>query len=53
MCPKPSNVHPWKKMTPTKALNYVLKIFCFVFVWCPSKAIDVSVQRNGGFLPGI
>ena len=32
---------------------YVLKYFCFVFVWCPCMAIDVSVQHNGGFLPGI
>ena len=27
---------------------------CFVFVWCPCMAINVvSVQHNGGFLPGI
>ena len=32
---------------------YVLKMFCFVFVWCPCMAIDVSVQHNGGFLPDI
>ena len=34
---------------------YVLKLFCFVFVWCPCMAINnvVSVQHNGGFLPGI
>ena len=32
---------------------YVLKMFCFVFVWCPCMSIDVSVQHNGGFLPGI
>ena len=30
------------------------KCFCFVFVWCPCMAINnVSVQHNGGFLPGI
>ena len=29
------------------------KCFCFVFVWCPCIVIDVSVQHNGGFLPGI
>ena len=28
-------------------------MFCFVFVWCPCIAINVSVQHNGGFLPGI
>ena len=27
--------------------------FVFVFVWCPCMAINVSVQYNGGFLPGI
>ena len=32
---------------------YVLQWFCFVFVWCPCMAINVSVQDNGGFLPGI
>ena len=32
---------------------YVLKCFCFVFVWCPCMAINVSVQHNGGFLPDI
>ena len=26
---------------------------CFIFVWCPCMAIDVSVQYNGGFLPDI
>ena len=30
---------------------YVLKMFCFVFFWSPSVAINVSVQHNGGFLP--
>ena len=29
------------------------KCFCFMFVWCPCMAINVSVQHNGGFLPGI
>ena len=32
---------------------HVLKKFCFVFVWCPCMAINVSVQHNVGFLPGI
>ena len=31
----------------------VLKMFCFVFVWYPCMAINVSVQHNGGLLPGI
>ena len=29
------------------------KCSCFVFVWCPCMAINVSVQHNDGFLPGI
>ena len=33
--------------------NYVLKFFVLFFVWCPCMAINVSVQDNGGFLPGI
>ena len=33
---------------------YVLKLFRFVFVWCPRRAINVvSVQHDGGFLLGI
>ena len=28
-------------------------MFCFVFVWCPCMAINVSVQYNGGLLLGI
>ena len=27
--------------------------FCFAFVWRPCMAINVSVQHNGGSLPGI
>ena len=35
-------------------LYYVLKLICFVFVWCPCMAINAAnVQHNGGFLPGI
>ena len=34
--------------------SYVLKMFCFAFVWCPCMAINVlSVQHNGGFLHDI
>ena len=30
------------------------KCFCVVLVWCcPCMAINVRVQHNGGFLPGI
>ena len=27
------------------------KCICFVLVWCPCVAINVSVQHNSGFLP--
>ena len=40
-------------LLPFNTINlfyYVLIFFCFVFVWCPCMAIDVSVQHNGGFL---
>ena len=37
----------------TNLFYYVLKMFCFVFVWCPCTAINASVQHNGGFLPEI
>ena len=28
-------------------------VFCFVFVWCPCVAINVSVQYNARFLPDL
>ena len=36
-------------------LYYVLKmfLFCFCLVSLPCMAINVSVQQNSGFLPGI
>ena len=39
----------------TTMLDVVLYCFCFVFAFClcPCMAIDVSVQYNGGLLPGI
>ena len=34
--------------------NVLYFVFCFVFVWCPCMAINVSVQHNNGrLLPGI
>ena len=33
--------------------NYVLRWLLFRFVWWPCMAINVSVQYNGGLLPGI
>ena len=37
----------------TTLINNVLRVHCFCFVWCPCIAINVSVQYNGGLLPGI
>ena len=33
-------------------LLYTQNVFCLAFVWCPCMAVYVSVQHNGGFLPG-
>ena len=49
-------MHYYHYLYIIRAINlfyYVLKMFCFVFVWCPCMAINVSVQYNGGFLLGI
>ena len=32
---------------------YALKMFLFCSVCCACMAVNVSVQHNGGFLPGI
>ena len=47
--------HITTKYVITTMFHDVLHIFCFVllFVWCPCMAINVSVQYNGGLLPGI
>ena len=41
----------------TSVLNYFNHVpyngFVFVSVWCPCMAVNVSVQHNGGFFPGI
>ena len=41
-------------LLPCLIMYYILNFcFVFVFVWCPCMAINVSVQYNGGLLPGI
>ena len=35
------------------ALDYTFSVLFLLFVWCPCMAINVSVQYNGGLLPGI
>ena len=35
-----------------KPILLCTKIFLFCFVWCPCMTFNVSVQHNGGFLPG-
>ena len=32
---------------------YIVSVLVLVFVWCPCMAVNVSVQYNGGLLPGI
>ena len=32
---------------------YVVSRVLLMFSWCPCMAINVSVQYNGGLLPGI
>ena len=32
---------------------YVASVLFLLFFWCPCMAINVSVQYNGGLLPGI
>ena len=34
-------------------LYYIVSGLFLLFVWCPCMAINVSVQYNGGLLPGI
>ena len=33
--------------------KYKATVLFLLFFWCPCKAIDVSVQYNGGLLPDI
>ena len=33
--------------------NDLQNSLCFVFVWCPCMAINISVQYSGGLLPDI
>ena len=32
---------------------YIFSVLFLLFVWCPCMTINVSVQYNGGLLPGI
>ena len=53
---KPLLYRPKGRCTIVTVYNYFImcsKCFCFVFVWCRCMAINLSVQHNGGFLPGI
>ena len=34
-------------------MYYIVSVLCLLLVWCPYKAINVSVQYNGGLLPDI
>ena len=47
------SLQPIKQYIITTMLNVVLHFFILFFVWCPSMAINVSVQSIGGLLPDI
>ena len=40
-------------LLPCLMMYYIFSVLCLLFVWCPCMAINVSVQYNGGLLPGI
>ena len=47
------SLQPMKQYIITTLFDDVLHCFCFVFVWCPCMAINISVQYNGGLVPDI
>ena len=49
------SLQPRTRCIITTMLDDVLHCFCLflLFVWCPCKAINLSVQYNGGILPDI
>ena len=40
-------------LLPCVMVYYIVSGVFFMFFWCPCMAINVSVQYNGGLLPGI
>ena len=40
-------------LLPCLMMHYIFSVLFLLFVWCPCMAINVSVQYNGGLLPGI
>ena len=40
-------------LLPCLMMYYIFSVLFLLFVWCPCMAINVSVQYNGGLLPGI
>ena len=40
-------------LLPYLMMYYTVSVLFLLFVWCPCMAINVSVQYNGGLLPGI
>ena len=49
-----SNSNNARRTATHIATKYVITtMFDLLFVWCPCMAINVSVQYNGGLLPGI
>ena len=51
---KVSNSNNARRTATHITTKYVITtMFDLLFVWCPCMAINVSVQYNGGLLPGI
>ena len=40
-------------LLPCGMVYYIVSGLLLMFFWCPSMAINVNVQYNGGFLPDI
>ena len=40
-------------LLPYMIMYYIVSVSCFMSVWCPCMAINVSVQHNGELLPDI
>ena len=40
-------------LLPCLTVYYIVSVLFLLYFWCPSMAINVSVQYNGGLLPDI
>ena len=46
-----NNIHTY--ILPCVMVYYIVSVLFLLFFWSPCVAINVSVQYNGGLLPGI